>query len=386
MAKHAVLSPSGASRWMACPGSVALTRDLPDTSSAYADEGTAAHELSALCLTDGGTAKGYVGRILYKDFAVDEEMADNAQKYVDYVQHIRAVLDGDLMVEQRLPLTQITGEEDAFGTGDAVILDRQGIVVVDLKYGMGNRVEAERNPQLMIYALATYHEYGTVEDFKTVQLVIHQPRLNHVSEWTCSVGELLAFGEEVKAAAHATTQRFAPLIPGAVQCQWCKARANCSALNEFVSDALGGDFEDLSKVSALDDVAKCDNTALGVKMEALELVEYWVKAVRERVMSLLNAGENVPGYKLVQGRKGSRAWSDPIAAESAMKAMRLKVDEMYDFKLISPTTAEELLKETPKRWLRLQGQVTQSEGKPSVAPIKDKRPAIVVDSGFKDLT
>ena len=124
-------------------------------------------------------------------------------------------------------------------------------------------------------------------------------------------------------------------------------------------------------------------------MAAVDLVEQWCKAVRAEVESRLLQGQEVPGYKLVQGKRGARAWTSAEEAEAILKSMRLKQDEMYDLKLISPTTAEKVLKESPKRWNRIAPLISQSEGKPSVAPESDKRPALVlgaVEDDFEQVT
>jgi len=114
-------------------------------------------------------------------------------------------------------------------------------------------------------------------------------------------------------------------------------------------------------------------------MKATDLIEGWCKAVRAKVESELFAGHQVPGYKLVDGRQGARSWADENEAEKLLKSFRLKEAQMYDFKLISPTTAEKVLKvASPKRWTKAQALISRSDGKPSVAPESDKRPALVV--------
>lgn len=406
---HAKLSPSGAHRWMRCPGSVVLEAQYPDESSSYAREGTAAHELAALVLEDSQTvAQDYVGkRIAFNDHGEDvvwpitQDMAD----YVDdYVKLVRERAQGaTLMVERKLPIDHITGEKGATGTSDVVIIDHVNaeIVVIDLKYGMGVRVSAEENEQTQLYALGALEEYSVLGDFAYVSMIIHQPRLNHVSEWTITVDQLLDFAKSASFAAgqcdlakslDGEDALSAFLTPGEKQCRFCKAKATCPALRAEVAEVVGGsaaatpdEFAEFLPETV--DMQTGDNY-LPIAMAKVGMVEDWCKAVRAEVERRLLAGQNVDGYKLVEGKRGPRKWSDADEVEQLFKSFRLRQDEMYDFSLISPTKAEKLFKENPKRWAKVQDCITQSAGKPSVAPATDRRQEIAVQSvadDFRDL-
>lgn len=384
---HAILSPSSAGRWMSCPGSVALTKDLPDDGSSYAAEGTVAHEVAARCLTGNVDAASMIGWDITAEgrtWKVDADMAMHVQTYVGYVRALRDATQGELMVEQRLPIGQYTGEHDAHGTSDAVILAGDELIVVDLKFGRGVAVDAEENPQLQIYALGALDEFGLVGDFKQVRMVIHQPRLGVVSEWVQSVADLAAFGEQVKEAANKATDFMGCVGTGVVSdadwremlnpsekaCKFCKAKATCPALREQVLDT----FE------AVQPPDQADPAILADALAQVGLIEDWCKAVRAEAERRLLAGEQVPGFKLVQGKRGARQWGDAEAAERLLRdTFRLKVEEAYDLKLISPTSAEKLHKAGaigPRQWPKVVELITQPEGKPSVAPESDKRPAL----------
>lgn len=402
MSGHARLSPSGAHRWMACPGSVVLEADYPDTGSVYADEGTAAHTLASWCLIDGLDADQYLGTVINvgeRKFAVTDDMAGHVQ---DYVKLVREYAEGgELMVEQRVPIGHLTGEEDAGGTADAIIVKSGELVVVDLKYGMGVKVMSEDNPQLLLYALGAHENFGLLGEFHAVTMVIHQPRLNHVAEWTIPMPTLLEFADDVRYSAqrveqavslhtlHETVEGVAAggfLDPGEKQCRFCKAKATCPALRAEVTDlvheaATLDDFADLLP-TAVD--SQTGDNYLSVAMAKVGLVEHWCKAVRAEVERRLLAGQSVDGFKLVEGKRGNRQWSDPAAAEKLLKSFRLRQAEMYDLKLISPTAAEKLFKENPKRWEKVREHVSQSEGKPSVAFATDKRQEIAVPSVADD--
>jgi hypothetical protein len=377
MSTHAFLSPSGAPAWTLCLAKPHMELGLPDQSSRAADEGTAAHELRALCLTNDMDAAAYLGRII-EGFEVTDEMAEAVQKSVDVIR----ALPGDKQIEVSLDISHITGEPGARGTGDTVILDYDNatLVIDDYKHGRGVSVFAEENEQLLIYAGAALTEYEMLADWQRVTMRISQPRIDNDSEWSISVADLrsrLAEISSIAARILAGDKDSLPLVPGEKQCRFCKAKATCPALLKTVM----ADFD------AVRPPEPAPDADLARVMANADLIESWIKAVRAEVERRLLAGQAVPGFKLVEGRRGSRKWSNEAEAEAALKSMRVKHDQMYDYSVISPTSAEKLAKADvlgERQWTRLQSLITQSDGKPSVAPVTDKRPAINVGAALDD--
>ncbi len=384
MSKHAKLSPSSALRWLACPGSVALCDGLPDTSSSFADIGTAAHSLAERCFEYNKDAKFFVGETIVLGEAgvvVDEDMASAVQVYLDYVR--RLPFEFSVLHEQSLPLTPVTGEPEAFGTADTVAFDRDTLLVIDYKNGRGVEVAADENEQMMMYAAAARAEYSVLGNFTKFRVVIVQPNCDNISEYEFDNEQLDEFVARVKSvSAICLAERVVQpedLNPSEKACRWCKAKAICPALTKKVQDAVATGFD------ALDTVAEIDISA---SMALTDLVEDWSRAVRSEVERRLLSGLAVQNYKLVRGRMGARAWTDSkVVEEMLKKQMRYPDAVVYKMTLESPTQLEKkLAKDHPKHWTALQELITRKEGSPSVAPESDERPALDVSGGFEVLT
>lgn len=408
MTGHALISPSGAERWFNCPASLWLSRNEPDQPSEYAAEGTTAHALAEYCFKFNRPAKNLIGgRTVVNAIIVDDEMADAIQHYVDTVNGIKATMTDVLVfdVEQRLDFSELldlstnintanTGykPEKSFGTADVVLLGDGWLQVHDLKYGKGVRVSAENNKQLLIYALAAYYYYSLGCEINKISVHIHQPRLNHYSEFTVTPDELFEFGKQLKERAGIAyniylngPQSTDDFCAGESQCRFCKAAGKCETLATHVAQTVNADFENLDE-ACVQQVDTLDSEALSNKFRSIGLIKSWITAVETRVQSELQHGNPVPGFKLVIGRQGNRAWVNEQDAENTLKSFRLKQDEMYSRKLITPTQALKILKGQDKRIAKLEGVITRPDGKPTVVPESDKRPAISPADDFTDLT
>lgn len=376
MTAHARFGASKAHRWMTCPGSLAAEDHYENTSSRFAEEGTRAHEVAAAILL----GQEFAGR------DVDSDMLDAVNVYCRAVQE-QCEHGATLMVEQRVCYARFLGlnDDEAFGTADAIVVGRNEFQVHDLKYGRGVAVSAVENEQLMLYALGALAALELAQDIsklKSVRLFIHQPRLGVVDEWAVSLEDLLAFGEKAKAAAAAAKAANAPRVPNSDACRFCRAKADCPALAGFVLDTVSNqsavEFGDLDAEDVRENIERTYSEALGAKMSAVALIEDWCRAVRARVESELFAGRSVAGFKLVEGRRGPRQWTDPESVETAMRVSGVSDELIFERKLISPTAADKLRKGNKisvelSEWLST--MVRQAEGKPSVAEADDKRPA-----------
>lgn len=390
--QHALMSPSKAHRWAACPGSVALSMGYPEDSSKYAAEGTDAHALAADCLASSTSPAAFEGRILPNGTVVDPDMVGFVQEYLDAVV-AEAPHGSELFVEKAYGITFITGEKDAEGTADATILapatHGSALHVFDFKYGRGVRVDAAENLQLIMYAAAAYADVSLYSDVSRVHLHIVQPRLGHHDVWSLSPEELQCYVEvlhraaDLAAAAMSTPEKDRDgtwervyLRPGEDQCRWCLAKIGCPALRALSTRVVETTLDGLIDMDAtLNGIPSADNDQLSYWYTLLGAIEGWCAAIKAEAFRRAEGGE-LPGFKLVSGKRGARAWASAEEAETTMKAMRLKVGEMYNLNLISPTQAEKLLKEAPRRWKRLQSLVTQPPGKPTLVPVTDPRPAL----------
>lgn len=429
MSYHAKLSPSSSARWLTCLASVIMQEGKPDTSSIYAAEGTAAHFLAEQCLTldrdavdfkaqlievyvDGDT-RFHDGVVLKKpmahQFDVDDNMCVNVQVYIDLVRDTAAQANGELLIEQKLSLEPITGESGATGTADAVILSDSEIIVIDLKYGQGDKTLAERNPQLMMYGLAALIEYDMVCDPDTVRVIIGQPRRDHVSEYVITADDLRAWGDTVNATAkriHTLTPKSdltGLFAPSAEACKYCKAAGECKAYAEHSYNIVADQFTtlDISKplvgspsetgIMTVDD-ARYDETTLAAIYKSLPVLAQFIKDIEAVAFVHMIGGGALPGHKLVAGKLGARKWADEAEAEETLKTMRVPIADRYKSKVISPTDAEKLNKAGTigkRQWTSLQDLIVRTPGASTIVSEDDKRDAINVTplaEQFSDLT
>lgn len=429
---HALHSPSGSHRWMVCEASIEAERGLPDSSSEFADEGTAAHEIASRCLeheidaddfANWGTSVARNGQVLIVDpdtasaedlaliaaarplrsFPVDAEMVQAVQRFVDAVRE----RGGDLFVEQRLDYSQYV--PDGFGRGDAISINNGTLYVDDLKYGKGVMVDAAEypgsdlyelgthgNPQGMIYGLGALLGYDFMFEIDRVVIGIHQPRLDHITEFEIGADDLKLWAETQLVEAHRRTiptdDHTPKFVPGEKQCKFCKRGPTCVARASFNIDTVLDGFDlvppksddllDLADHIPAEGETVISNEALAALLPLLDGVKAWTKAVQAHAQSLLENGETVPGYKLVP-KQTKRGWIDEDTAGKAVQR-KVKAKGAWVKKLISPAELEKVVGKN--HYLLSDKYVEKKGGGPTIAPEHDKRDAIVVDvfGGFDD--
>lgn len=396
---HAVAGPSKSAMWLMCANSLAAEIGQPEGDRKAADMGSDKHELLTLCLQFDKMAIDYIGHTLKYGHTVNNEIAGDVQIVLDNVRERISSYElrgctVQIELEQHVPIDHITGEEGATGTADIVLIvswpdGHATSDVIDAKFGY-QEVIAEENTQLMMYGSGALEKFGLVEDFTEVTLVIEQP-LRGSSEWTTTPEAIVTWATNVAwpaaRKALAVYAHGAPLSeyynPTEKGCQWCKAKATCPALKAKVEAITEAGFETCEPEPVLLDAISIER--LGAIFEHLELIEDWIKAVRARVELELLAGKQIPGLKLVAGKRGNRAWASDEEAEALMKKFKFKQEQIYSFKLLGPKPILEVLKDQPRRLKQIEALIVQPQGKPHVALDSDKRPALEikpVEDGF----
>lgn len=370
-ADHARLSPSAAERWIHCPGSIRLAEQCPpDSGSAYAEEGTAAHALAELKL------RAEMGEITARKHAADlkkaragayycGEMDEATDYYKDAVMERLAASgpDAELMIEQHFGLDAwVPG---GFGTSDAVIVSEGTIEVIDLKYGKGVRVDAKKNPQLRLYGLGAASLFWDIYDFHTVRMTIIQPRLDHVSTEELPMEELFKWAETVVKPAALEASGDDGHTASGDWCRWCPAKAVCRTRAQKQLELAAYDFQDPDLLSP-DEIAEILSRA--------EELQKWTADVQAYALEKAVAGEHFTGWKLVEGRS-VRKYADDLKVAEALQAAGYAEAALYERKLYGITAMEKIVGK--KKLAEVLGDlIVRPAGKPVLVPEDDKREAI----------
>jgi Protein of unknown function (DUF2800) len=366
---HAELGASSASRWMHCPGSVRLSRPYGGESraSSYAAEGAVAHALAEAALS--GVSGPAIGAVLEADghsVVVTHEMEDAVQVYLGVVIPLRKQADWHAF-EQRVVIRSAPPQAECFGTADFAALIGHTLHIVDLKYGKGVIVEVEENAQELYYGLACYETFEEIAaDVRAIRLAIVQPRIDgaRTKEWTIDLLDLLIWRDS---KLHPAIQRVIEgdeTLNDGEWCRFCPVLAYCPLKHRVAQEAAKAAFSDNS--SDLTSQELGDHLRLAVRLRD------WIVSIQEEAIVQIRKGEDVPGWKLVEGRS-KRAWA--IADEKVWQELvkRAQVDSFKAEEFFEPPTLKSpfQVEKALKRWKRdpkpiLDGLVNQPPGKPTL--------------------
>lgn len=365
MSRHAILSASGSHRWLNCTPSARLELEFENTTSEAAREGTAAH---ALCEHKLKKFLKKRSKRPVSDYNSDEmeECTDAYAEFVmeQYEEAKKYCKDPVILIEQKLDFSCYVPE--GFGTGDCIIISDDKLHIIDFKYGQGILVEAEHNPQMMLYALGALEIYDALYDIKEVSMTIFQPRRENVSTWTISIEELKVWAEEeLKPKAQMAYEGKGEYLPGE-WCTFCKAAVKCRARAEekmklarmeFKMPSLLTDAEIEEVLTVLPDLTKWAN----------EITAYATEAA-------IHHGKEWNGFKVVEGRSNRKYRDEQLVAEAAKEH---GYTDIYRQSLIPMTEMQKLMGKSAFEDI-LGDLIYKPPGKPTLVPNTDKRPAMNV--------
>ena len=392
---HARLAPSAAHRWMHCPGSVRLSDGMPNETSSFAAEGTAAHELCAAVLTEGGFVADRLGRYVdvktakivdtpedtddeNRFFEITEEMADAVAMYVDHVKGLAGANSG-LDVEQRLDMTHL--HPGIFGTGDATVFDPvdRHLHVCDFKYGKGVAVDADDNPQLLLYAAGAARRLHNAQIEKLTMHIV-QPRAPHpkgpIRSYEIDLLDLFEFEDTLAAAAAETDKPDAAVVAGD-WCRFCPAQPVCPTVRAKRLAAAAEEFGDVGEPIALAPPETLSDEKLGALLREADQIGNYVKAVQEYAHAQAMAGKMPAGFKLV-AKRAVRKWRNDDEAKA--KLLALAIEPFEEPKLKSPAKVEGQFpgKNKAERQKAMADLVEAKSSGTNLVPVDDPRPAVAV--------
>ena len=378
MSGHAILSPSSAKRWINCPPSALINAEAPQTDTVYTREGTLAHAVCELkarkhFLTGIGPKKYQTGMDKFRgDPLWQDEMDGYTDDYLDALKDIAAEYKARpyVALEQRVDFSEYVPE--GFGTADCIMIGSvdgiEGDVlnVIDFKYGKGVEVEAEGNPQMMLYALGAVMDYMSIYDIFTVRMTIVQPRIrSEPDSWELDAHTLLAWANAVVEPAAKLAIHGGGEFQEGDWCRFCAARGSCRARAEANLQLARMDFRQPPQLT---------DAEVAEALETGQRLKQWLSDLEEYALGACLEGRELPGWKAVEGRS-VRQWSDADAAFEAAKAAGVPEEMLYERK---PVTLAALEKIMGKKAFgeTMADYITTPPGKPTLVKADDRRPAI----------
>jgi len=384
---HALFAPSASHRWIHCPASIEMSKDIPDSTSSYAHEGIVCHEVAAKCLKENLSADSFTGQVI-DEVQMTKELLDGIQLYVDEVKGLTkeySMTGGRIEFE-----VQIT--KDCWGTIDALLWNPEILIAGDLKMGKGVIVDVENNSQLMIYAVGglmwLQREQGITP--KKVILYIFQPRtVNPIRKWEIDRADLIMwYKDTLKPAIEQIKSGTTECVPGENQCRWCPV-SNCAAqttqLIKTAERAFAPFTEEVKPKIWHSATSGTLNLAdISELLPSFEHIKNWIKSLEAYALGKALEGVHVPGHKVVEGRSNRKWKVDETVIAGWLKS---KGYEAYDDPpLLSPTKVEKAMGKKEAEAHGLTNYVTKPPGKPTLVIETDKRPVMdtEVDKAFEE--
>lgn len=385
---HALLSPSSSHRWLICTPSAMLESSEPTTYSPYAEEGTEAHALAELKLSY------MLGQINDTEYATKfDHFRLNSKFYNyefndyvnDYCQEVMTIVKEDYKnYEVSVHLEQYVTFEDIVpnggGTSDVVIVGKNFIHIIDLKFGKGVPVSAIGNTQLRLYALGAIKKYIRECTCTEARMTIIQPRLHDISTDFVGINELNDWAiNYVKPRAELAIAGKGELVPGD-HCKFCKLKGKCKALADKQLAIAQAEFEDAVVENNMLEPANMSPEVISRILDIAPKFIDWFKDVEAYAMkTAINDGTKIPGYKLVEGRSTRVIVSPASVIEKLRTAGFSEEDYLKPTELLGITTLEKNIGKKLFNEL-CEDYIIKPQGKPTLVPESDKRVAIDVKS------
>lgn len=360
---HAVLSASSAKRWINCPPSARLCENYDDKSSDYAAEGTDAHALCEYKLKKvlGIEATDPTENLTWYNV----EMGECAEGYASYILELvenakQTCSDPVVLIEQRVDFSRWVPE--GFGTADCIVIADGVMNVVDYKHGKGVEVSAAENPQMMLYALGALEIFDGIYDIVEVRMTIYQPRKSNISVSVIEKDELLEWAQNGLIYKAKLAFEGRGEFHCGEWCRFCKAKAECRERAAAILELAKYDFQPPSLLS--------DDEILEI-LDKIDELTAWASDIKEYVLIQAINGKEWTGWKLVEGRSNRKYINENAAAKIVENAGF----DPYEHKVLGITAMTKMLGKTKFNAL-LGDFIEKPQGKPTLVPESDKRPAI----------
>lgn len=367
---HALLGPSSAARWIACPPSVKLCEQFEDVESEYAKEGSLAHEIAELkvrkLIDPGLTSRKFTAAMkkLKEKELYQEEMQGYTDEYVEFIQEqmYSYPTTPHIAVEQKVDFSEYV--PDGFGTADCILIANDTLHIIDFKYGKGVPVSVENNKQLLLYALGAYLAYEMIFPIAHIKMSIVQPRLANIDTWECSLDYLLEFAKIAQEKAVMALKGEGDFNCGE-HCKFCKAKAICKERANVNLELAKYEFKAADQLTLEE---------IGEILEKAKDLAKWAEDLKEYALSESLKGNEVPGWKAVNGR-GSRSFTNTDEAIKVLTDNGIAEELLFERKYLTLAQMEKTVGK--KEFNSLVGDlIVMNVGKPTLVEASDKREAI----------